>query len=90
MKLGRVEGKVWASVKDRKLSGVPLYILQPVDEFDEALGLPIVAVDTVNSRLGDMVYWVGGAEATFAYDDRQIPSDATIVALVDQLNRSGD
>jgi ethanolamine utilization protein EutN len=89
MKLGRIEGKVWATVKDNKLTGISLYIMQPVDELDEPLGSPIVAVDTVSSNLGDLVYWVGGAEATFAYDDRQIPSDATIVALVDRFDKRG-
>ena len=79
MKLGRVIGKVWATVKDPKLTGVKLYLLQPVNENDEPLGRPSVATDVVGSREGDLVYWVGSAEATFALDDRQIPSDVSIV-----------
>ncbi len=86
MKLGRVQGKIWATAKDPKLTGVTLYIMQPVNEKDEALGHPLVAADTVGSRTGDLVYWVGGAEATFAYNDRQIPSDVTIVGLIDRLD----
>jgi ethanolamine utilization protein EutN len=87
MKLGRVEGKIWATVKDRKLEGAALYIMQPVDENEKPLGPAIVAVDTIRSRSGDLVYWVGGAEAAFAFDDRQIPCDAAIVGLVDRLDR---
>jgi ethanolamine utilization protein EutN len=86
MKLGRVTGKVWATVKDKKLDGVTLYVLQPVDEQDTPLGPELVAVDTVGSREGDLVFWVGGAEATFAFPQRQIPSDVTIVGLVDRLD----
>lgn len=86
MKLGRIQGKVWSTVKDDKLSKCTFYIMQPVDEDDQPLGMPLVAVDTVSSREGDLVYWVGGAEATFAFDDRQIPSDVTIVGLVDRLD----
>jgi ethanolamine utilization protein EutN len=86
MKLGRVTGKVWATVKDKKLDGVTLYVMQPVDEQDTPLGPELVAVDTIGSREGDLVFWVGGAEATFAFPQRQIPSDVTIVGLVDRLD----
>jgi ethanolamine utilization protein EutN len=86
MRLGRVRGKVWATAKDRALEGLRLSIMQPVDEHDAPLGGPVVAVDTVGSREGDLVYWVSGAEATFVFPDRQIPSDATIVGLVDRLD----
>jgi len=86
MKLGRIEGKVWATVKDDKLNGCTIYIMQPIDEEGNSLGMSLVAVDTIGSREGDLVYWVGGAEATFAFEDRQIPSDATIVGLVDRLD----
>ena len=86
MKLGRVQGRVWATVKDPQLDGLTLYIVQPVDENDKPLGRAMVAVDTVASNTGDLVYWVGGAEATFPLETRQIPSDVTIVGLVDRLD----
>lgn len=86
MKLGRVCGKVWATIKDEKLKNCTLYIIQPVDEEEKSLGMPLVAVDTVSSREGDLIYWVGGAEATFGFPDRQIPSDVTIVGLVDRVD----
>jgi ethanolamine utilization protein EutN len=86
MRLGKVLGKVWATVKDEKLNNCTFYIMQPVDEDENSVGSPIVAVDTVSSREGDIVFWVGGAEATFPYPGRQIPSDATIVGLVDRID----
>lgn len=86
MKLGRIQGKVWATAKDPKLNNCTLYILQPVDEGENPIGMAQVAVDTVSSREGDLVYWVGGAEATFISPDRQVPSDVTIVGLVDRLD----
>jgi ethanolamine utilization protein EutN len=90
MKLGRITGKVWATAKDPKLHGLPLYVMQPVDERGEPLGTELIVVDTIGSREGDLVYWVGGAEATFPFRDRQIPSDATIVGLVDRLDLLSD
>ena len=86
MKLGRVTGKVWATIKDKKLDATTLYLMQPLDEELTALGPELVAVDTVGAREGDIVFWVGGAEATFPFEDRQIPSDVTIVGLVDRLD----
>jgi ethanolamine utilization protein EutN len=86
MKLGRVTGKVWATAKDPKLNGLTLHVIQPVDETGMAIGGELIAVDTLGSREGDLIYWVGGAEATFAFPDRQIPSDVTIVGLVDRLD----
>jgi ethanolamine utilization protein EutN len=86
MRLGKVLGKVWATVKDPKLNNCTFYIMQPIDEDENPVGMPLVAVDTVSSREGDLVFWVGGAEATFPFADRQIPSDTTIVGLVDRLD----
>ena len=87
MKLGQVIGTVWATVKDPKLDAIRLCLMQPVDEeLKPTTGRPMVAADPLNTRTGDLVFWVGGAEATFALPDRQIPSDVTIVGLVDRLD----
>ncbi|MFH0991396.1 MAG: EutN/CcmL family microcompartment protein [bacterium] len=86
MKLGRVTGKVWATKKDPRLQSTTLYLIQPIDEDQKPLGGELVAVDTVGSGEGDIIYWVSGAEATFAFNDRQIPSDVTIVGIVDSIN----
>lgn len=91
MKLARVQGKVWATRKDAKLNGITLYIIQPVNEADEPLGKPVVAADMVASREGDLVYWVGGAEACMPFEGRMFPSDTTIVGIVDRLDvETGD
>jgi len=86
MKLGKILGSVWATVKDEKLDSCTFFIMQSVDEYEQPLGMPLIVVDTIGSREGDLVYWVGGAEATFAFPEKQIPSDATIVGLVDRLD----
>lgn len=90
MKLARVTGKVWATIKDEKLEGIPLYIIQPLDENRIPFGRELVALDTVGSIENDIVYWVGGAEATFAVKERKVPSDVSIVGLVDRVDAEGD
>ena len=87
MKTGQVIGKVWATIKDEKIKGLRLVLMHVTDETGTPISKrPVVAVDTVNTHEGDLVYWVGGAEATFALDSRQIPSDTTIVGLIDRVD----
>ena len=86
MRLGRIIGKVWATAKDEQLDGIKLAIMQVVDELEKPTGTTFVAVDTIGAGEGDLVYWVGGGEATCVYPDRKIPSDVSIVGLVDSLD----
>lgn len=90
MKLGKIIGKVWATAKDPKLDGLKFYIMQPVNENEENISRPLIAVDTVGSKEGDLVFWVGGAEATLPIPGKKIPSDASIVGLVDRLDFKDD
>ncbi|HPG38255.1 MAG TPA: EutN/CcmL family microcompartment protein [bacterium] len=83
MKLGIIVGKVWATQKDSQLTGVKLYVLQPVNEKRENMGKPIIAADAVGAGQGDLVYWVGSREATYAIPGKKIPCDASIVGIVD-------
>ena len=86
MRLGRVVGKVWATAKDKRLKGVKLMIMEVIDENKQPTGKVFVAADTIGSRHGDVVFWVSGAEATRPFQDRNIPSDVTIIGLVDSLD----
>ena len=86
MRLGRVIGKVWATVKDEQLDAVKLAIIEVVDENQQATGTTFIAADSIGCREGDIVFWVGGAEATRPFVDRYIPSDVSIVGRVDSLD----
>jgi len=86
MWLGRVEGKIWATVKDSKFDGVRLSILQPLDEHQKPMGGHLVAVDGIGVREGDLVFWVNSTEAGFVFPGVQTPTEASIVGLVDELD----
>ena len=83
MKLGKVVGKIWATHKDPQLTGVKLYVLQPLNDDMQAVGTPIIAADAIGSGEGDFVFWVGSREGTFAIPGKKIPSDASIVGIID-------
>lgn len=88
MRLGKVVGKAWATAKDPQLVGVKLALMEVVDENQKETGKILIAADTIGAGDGDLVFWVSGGEAVRAFPDKNIPSDVTIVGLVDQLNVS--
>jgi ethanolamine utilization protein EutN len=85
MKLGMIIGSVMCTAKDPALEGVKLLLLQPVDEKGQAYGDALIACDTVQAGPGDRVLWEGGREAALALSNWFNTSDATIMAIVDNL-----
>jgi ethanolamine utilization protein EutN len=86
MYLGQVIGTVVAERKDPGLAGARLLVVQPLDHRREKVGPPEVAVDTISSRRGDLVYLVGSREAALACDPTFVPVDSAIVGLVDSVD----
>jgi ethanolamine utilization protein EutN len=83
MLLARVKGLVVASQKVASLDGLHLRMIQPVDNADRTLGDPLVAVDVVSARDGDLVMYIDAREAPKALPTAYGPIDACIVGLVD-------
>lgn len=84
MRLGRVVGRVVATVRAADLDGEKLLLLQPLDARREPAGATLVACDVAQSGPGDLVVWVGGREAALALPRSFVPVDATIVGHVEQ------
>ena len=89
MRLGRVVGRVWATVKIDQLEGQRLLIIQPVDPKGSDTGQPLVAVDAVGAGEGQMVLTVMGSSARTTPELREVPTDAVIVGIIDSLHASG-
>jgi len=86
MILGRVIGRVVATMKNASLKGQRLLIVQPVDRHGRDKGRAIVALDSVGAGAGETVYWCRGKEASFPFLPVEVPTEATIVGIVDTLN----
>jgi len=85
MILGRVVGEVWATVKDEKLEGRKFLIVQPVDlEYRPQAGF-VVAVDSLESGIGEIVLVAQGSSARQTAATKDRPVDAVIMGIVDQL-----
>ncbi len=85
MYLGRVTGRVVATQQYEGLEGVPLQIVQPLDETGAPMGDSLVACSAISSGPGDLIHYVDGREAALALPDETfVPVDATILGFVEQ------
>lgn len=88
MLLGRVIGNVVATMKNRSLEGQRLLIVQPIDRNGREKGKAFVALDSVGAGAGETIYWCRGKEASFPFLPAELPTEATIVGIVDTIHLS--
>jgi ethanolamine utilization protein EutN len=86
MFLGRVTGRLWSSIKNPGLEAQRLLVVQPVNPAGEPVGKPLVCTDSTGAGAGELIYWVRGREASFPFQPVDVPSDATIVGIVDEIH----
>lgn len=87
MLIAKVIGTIVATRKHTRLVGSKIQIVQPLDRKGLApKGDPLVAVDAVGAGVGERVILVRGSGARRALNDDQVPVDATIVGIIDQID----
>lgn len=83
MQLARVIGNVVSTVKNSALVSRKLLIIQSLDSSLREVGKPLVAVDSVGAGVGELVFWCRGKEASFPFEGSDVPTDCTIVGIID-------
>ena len=86
MILGKVVGTVWATRKDEELVGMKFLIVKHVDLDYKLKDTFVVAVDTVQAGVGDIVLMCSGSSARQTAMTKNKPVDAVIMAVVDTLD----
>lgn len=86
MMLGRVVGRVWSTVKNRTLESQRMLIVQPLTPELTATGKPLICTDATQAGAGELIYYCRGKESSFPFLPAEVPTDATIVAIVDELH----
>ncbi len=86
MLLGRVVGRVWATAKNQNLEGQRLLIVQPLTPELKETGRRLVCADCTGAGAGELVYVCRGREASYAFLPQNVPSDSTIVGIVDEVD----
>ena len=86
MFLGRVVGRVVSTVKDPALNGQRLLIVQPLKPDLTETGKRIMVLDSVGAGADEIIYWCRGKESSFPFLPAEVPTDNTIVGIVDHVN----
>ena len=85
MYLGRVIGRVWSTVKDPALAAQRLLLVQPLTPEGLPTGKRLVVTDAVGAGANELVYWSKGKESSFPFLPVEVPTEMTIVGIVDGL-----
>lgn len=89
MQLGLVCGTLVASRKDERFEGINLLVVQPIRPDGAPHGKTLIATDSMGAGPGEKVFWVKSKEASNPFAPLEVPTDATIVGIVDLVNVEG-
>jgi microcompartment protein CcmK/EutM len=91
MLIARVIGTAISTVKDRRIKGDKLLILQQTDPTGvQQIGKPYVAVDLVDAGEGELVLTDHGSSARQTFLTKDCPVDAVVMAVIDHLEVDGE
>lgn len=90
MELGRVEGTVVSTAKVDRLKGYKLLLVNLIDPDTKPTSTYVVAVDTVGAGKGEVVIVVRGSSARQTESLKSVPTDTSIVAIVDSIELKGN
>ncbi|MBP7095547.1 MAG: EutN/CcmL family microcompartment protein [Spirochaetia bacterium] len=90
MVLARVRGTVVSTHKSEGMEGLSLLLVEKVDPVTmKGKGDFVVAIDSVGAAPGEIVFFVTGSSARMTATTKGKPSDATIIAIVDAVEKDG-
>ncbi len=90
MVLARVKGTVVSTHKPSSMEGMRFLLLEKIDAVTLAgKGDYVVGIDGVGANAGEIVFYVTGSSARMTEVTRGKPSDATIIAIVDVIEKDG-
>ncbi len=90
MLLARVRGTVVSTHKPESLRGLRLLLLEKIDPVSlKGKGDFVVGVDAVGANAGEIVFFVTGSSARMTEATKGKPSDATVIAIVDIIEKDG-
>ena len=90
MVLARVKGTVVSTHKPASMEGMKFLLLERIDAVSlKGKGEYVVGIDGVGANVGEIVFYVTGSSARMTEVTKGKPSDATIIAVVDAIEKDG-
>ncbi len=90
MQIARVIGSAVSTVKDSKLTGLKLLVVQKATPDNQVFGDPFIAADTVGAGSGELVMLVEGSSARQTLKTHESAVDAVIIGILDSLEVEGN
>ena len=90
MFMGKVLGNVVSSVKNKSLEGLKLMLVKQTDISGNAIGKPLVAIDSVDAGEGDRVLLLKeGGSAKMILKRNKMPVNLVIAGVIDTVDLYG-
>lgn len=89
MELARVEGTVVSTIKSEQLKGLKLLVVNLLGPDTKPTNNFVVAVDSVGAGVDEVVIVVRGSSARQTTNMANVPTDTSIVAIVDSVELKG-
>jgi len=90
VRLGKVIGTVVATQKTERLKGAKLLVVQELTIDAQPTEAFTVAMDSVGAGPGDVVLTCAGSSARLTSVTENVPVDASIVGIVDTVEKEGE
>ncbi|MDD3776651.1 MAG: EutN/CcmL family microcompartment protein [Actinomycetota bacterium] len=86
----KVIGKTYSNFKHPSLEGIAIKIIEDVNiKTGQLTGKKSLAMDPLGVSMGEYVGYEVSTEATWAFEDRLVPADTTITAIIDSVDLGG-
>ncbi len=89
MLIGKVVGTVVATRKEPEIEGLRMLMVRGLDLEGKPTSTLVVAVDAVGAGVGEVVLYASGSSARQTKATKDRPVDATIMAIVDEIEVGG-
>jgi microcompartment protein CcmK/EutM len=89
MLIGKVIGTVIATHKEDELEGLKFLLVRGLDLDGKPTSTLVVAVDAIGAGIGEVVLYASGSSARQTKVTKDRPVDATIMAIVDEIEVQG-
>jgi microcompartment protein CcmK/EutM len=89
MLIGKVVGTVIATHKEEELEGLKFLLVRGLDLEGKLTSTLVVAVDAIGAGVGEVVLYASGSSARQTKVTKDRPVDATIMAIVDEIEVAG-
>ncbi len=90
MELGIVEGTIVSTAKVERLKGYKLLLVNMLTGDMKKTDNFLVAIDSVGAGKGEVVIVVRGSSARQTDKMERVPTDSSIIGIVDSIERKGD